>query len=105
MELRGCWEPKPTGPEINVLAKVLDEAARVRHARTPVPAYRPDEEPVTLAFVPVEAVTRDGAAPRAGRDADAVPAASPEADGPPPFVIEPDPGWGERTTLFGDADG
>jgi hypothetical protein len=107
MELRGCWEPRPAGPAINVLTKVLDDAARIRRGRAPMPAFAPEEAPAARAFVPVESVTSDRsiATPDDGEDelasADVSDAAQPLA----PFVIEPDPGWSERTSLFGDQEG
>jgi hypothetical protein len=106
-ELRGCWEPKPEGPEVSVLSRVLDEAGRVRQARTPVPAYRAGESPPGRAFVPVESVAR---APAEGRPADRPTGDSPPGDTaavepPPAFVIESEPGWAERTSLFGEPEG
>lgn len=106
MELRGCWEPRPTGAEINVLSKVLDDAARIRRDRAPMPAYAPEEAPAARAFVPIESVTSDRSMPAPADGAnDPAPADPPDAASPPPFVIEPDPAWSERTSLFGDPDG
>jgi hypothetical protein len=106
MELRGCWEPRPAGPEINVLAKVLDDAARIRRDRAPLPEYAPDEAPAARAFVPVESATGDRTMPARDDDRnDPASADPPDVAPPPPFLIEPDPGWNERTTLFGDQEG
>jgi hypothetical protein len=33
-----------------------------------------------------------------------VPAPPLDPPAPPAFVIEPDPGWGQRTSLFGDPE-
>ena len=106
MELRGCWEPAADASDVNVLSKVLDDATRVRSARAPVAAYRPGEAPPMRGFVPVESVI-DRAADAASA---AVSADEPNADhgsdvrAPDPFVIQPEPGWADRTSLFGDPD-
>ena len=106
LELRGCWEPRPAGPEINVLSKVLDDAARVRRDRAPLPAYAPEEAPTARAFVPVESVTSAREMPASDDGAGNLASADPpDAVAPAPFVIEPDPGWSERTSLFGDQEG
>lgn len=97
-ELRGCWEPKPEAAHLNVLSKVLDEAQRVRAARAPVPAYQPAAEPASRDFVPVEPIGEHLAAARGAVD-------PPLGEAPEPFVIEPEPAWAERTTLFGEPEG
>jgi hypothetical protein len=105
-ELRGCWEPKPHGPDVNVLSKVLDDAARLRKARTPVPAYRADDAPAGRDFVPVETVKprRGGVPSRERAPGDQAPI-GPPGDPLPPFVVEPEPSWGDRTSLFGEPEG
>jgi len=107
MELRGCWEPKPEAADVNVLSKVLDDAARVRRGRTPVPAYRPAEVRAARGFVPVESLaerpgetTSDPETVSAQGAGVSTPTAGPEV-----FVIEPETGWAERTSLFGDPEG
>jgi hypothetical protein len=105
-ELRGCWEPRPEGPELNVLSKVLDEAGRVRRARTPLPAYRVDETSPAREFVPVESLLTAPAAGRADDQPvdDSEPRETSAGQAPPAFVIEPEPGWAERTSLFGEPE-
>lgn len=81
--------------------------------------------PALRDFVPVESLTqgleaaktaRDqpGAAPSATESSTDLPPAnesppltdaSPANDALPAFVTEPDPGWDERTSLFGDREG
>ena len=105
-ELRGCWEPRSTGPEVSVLSNVLDEAARARRARAPVPAYRPGAEPATREFIPVESVTSGRSMSVSTDDVtDPVGVDSADAEAPAPFLIEIDPAWDERMTLFGDPEG
>ena len=103
-ERRGCWEPKPEAAHLNVLSKVLDEAQRVRAARAPVPAYHPSSEPAPRDFVPVDTGADAGTKNQPPRSAPGAVDPPAPVDSPPAYVIEPDPGWGERTTLFGDPE-
>ena len=96
------------------------EPHRLRGGRPTVQAYRNDPAPALRGFVPVESLAAREAPvqppaepvgvttatePSAGMPPAAVatPAGTPPAT--PAYVIEPDPGWNERTTLFGDPEG
>jgi hypothetical protein len=94
------------------------EPHRLRGGRPTVQAYRNDPAPALRGFVPVESLRAGYVAagqppgepaevPAADEPAADEPAAygTPAADAPPEFVIDPDQGWDERTTLFGDPEG
>lgn len=98
-ELRGCWEPKAETAHGDVLGKVIDDAQRLRVARASVPAYQAGDAPQPREFVPVETIS--AAAPV---DVPDPPLAEPGEATPPPFVLEPEPGWADRTSLFGDPE-
>ncbi len=89
------------------------EPHRLRGGRPAVQAYRNDVVPALRGFVPVESLVAGPEAqvqPQA-ETADRLTAIEPGGDLPPTsaaplaFVIEPDPVWTERTTLFGDPEG
>jgi hypothetical protein len=101
---------------------MAEEPHRLRGGRPAVQAYRSDQAAELRDFVPVEFVTKmapapartsrppkAAAAPRATEAAAAPPEPAAEvprpAAAPAAFVIEPDPGWSERTSLFGDPEG
>jgi hypothetical protein len=96
-ELRGCWEgraevapPQPTGVPVIPLHRLRAPAGRFPGGETFEAAAAMHRD-----FVPLDTMID----PPAGS------ADSPtEADGSmPPAVIEQDPDWAERTSLFGDA--
>ena len=88
------------------------EPHRLRGGRPAVQAYRNDQVPALRGFVPVESLVANPEArvPPPGELADPGTAMEPATDvppvsaTPPAFVIEPEPGWAERTSLFGDPE-
>jgi hypothetical protein len=120
LEQRGCWEPNPAAvAEAEQARSVMSvEPHRLRGGRPIVQAYRSDQAPALRDFVPVESLTKRAAGPvPQSRDlgpkaasleptTDIAPATDARVtDTPPTFVIEPDPNWSERTSLFGDPEG
>jgi hypothetical protein len=124
LEQRGCWEPSAAaGQPESPHAAIVEEPHRLRGGRAAVQAYRNEGPPALRDFIPVELVTKEAPAPgrpprapvpegglsrpSAAVPSTAVPSAAvpPPAAAPPAFVIEPDPGWDERTSLFGDPEG
>ena len=121
LEQRGCWELNAAAvAEAEQARSVLsEEPHRLRGGRPAVQAYRNGAAPVVRGFVPVESLTAGlEAVPQAsGELAEVATAIEPSANvppttgvdpattAPPAFVIEPEPGWNERTTLFGDPEG
>jgi hypothetical protein len=113
VEQRGCWEPKTTtGQPVGPHPTVIEEPHRLRGGRPIVQAYRGDGTSAPRDFVPLESLPGEAAAPvrRVDEPADIaaelepVPAPPLDPPAPPAFVIEPDPGWGQRTSLFGDPE-
>ena len=127
LEQRGCWQPNPAAvAEAEQARSVMAvEPHRLRGGRPTVQAYRNDPVPALRGFVPVESLAAEREAPiqppaepgdvttanepSAGvpPGARATPAGTPPTGtppAPPAFVIEPDPGWDERTSLFGDPE-
>ena len=97
------------------------EPHRLRGGRPTVQAYRNDPLPVLRGFVPVESLAAAQEVPMQPADgmtgtasSDGMPPAAvatragTQPTGTPPaplaFVIEPDPDWDERTSLFGDPE-
>jgi hypothetical protein len=97
LELRGCWQARPTEADDPAPGASL----RVRHRPQEAPIGE-EPEPITpaLAFVPVELLRPIVARPSQ------VPPAEP-AVGPPSAsaIAEAEESWGERTSLFGDLEG
>ena len=88
------------------------EPHRLRGGRPPVQAYRNDPVPALRGFVPVESLVAGPEAREQPPGEPADPATTiergdvrPATAAPPAFVIEPDPGWSERTSLFGEPEG
>ena len=120
LEQRGCWEPKTGAAEpASAVPSLVDEPHRLRGGRPAGQTYRNDGAPALRGFVPVESLTagvgteiqprrgEPGEAPAATEPSAVVPPATdalPATGAPPAFVIEPDPGWEGRTTLFGDRE-
>ena len=115
LEQRGCWESKAAAIEpANPRPSLDEEPHRLRGGRPIVQAYRNDEPATLRDFVPVESVmagvdTAPEPPRRKARDARATAERGPHDPAatvaPPTFVVEPEPGWDERTTLFGDGEG
>jgi hypothetical protein len=115
LEQRGCWELNPAAvAEAEQARSVMAVAPhRLRSGRPTVQAYRNDQAPALRGFVPVESLTagREAAGLPPGESTDFSTAIEPTAEAPPAtaappaFVIEPELGWGERTTLFGEPEG
>lgn len=126
IEQRGCWEPKTAaGEPASPRPSLVEEPHRLRGGRATVQTYRSDHVPALRDFVPVESLKESfetaraelgqpGDTPTATESSGDVPPAngsprlndgSAATDAPPAFVIEPDPGWDERTSLFGDREG
>ena len=121
LEQRGCWEPRTAaGEPESPSPSLVEEPHRLRGGRPTVRAYRNDGAPAPRGFVPIESLTAGvDAATKPPRDepggpttaidpsADGPPARDvpPATDAPPAFVIEPEPAWDERTSLFGDREG
>jgi len=114
LEQHGCWESKTAaGEPESPRPSLVEEPHRLRGGRPTVQAYRSDATPALRGFVPVEPLTAgvEAAGQASGEAVDTPTASEPAADVPPAkgapqaFVIEPEAGWGERTSLFGDPEG
>jgi hypothetical protein len=108
LEQRGCWEPKPTPAEPESPRPSLAEEPHRLRGRPSVQVHGVDHAPALRDFVPVELLAPAAqAAVQPPAEPGDTPTAidPPTANGPPAFVIEPEPRWGERTSLFGDPEG
>jgi hypothetical protein len=132
LEQRGCWAPKAAaGEPASPRPTLVEEPHRLRGGRRPTtPTFGTDTTRALRDFVPVETLTVRRATESKAERAEpeptpvAVPAEPeptpvavehgadehgaerpPARNAPPAFVIEPDPAWNERTSLFGEPDG
>jgi len=109
LELRGCWEPGPAAAAEAEQTRSVQPAERhrLRGGRSAPRTADPDGPP-PRDFVPIESLTLERTKPTeppAASTTDTPRDDSEAAAAPPAFVIEPDLGWGERTSLFGDPEG
>lgn len=99
MEQRGCWQQRVPGAEAAAAAPTAPQ----RRGDSGAPASQDADRVahVLLEFIPVELVSR-------AELRDQAPAEAP-AEVPPeaqrlPIPPEPEPGWSERTSLFGEQE-
>jgi hypothetical protein len=108
-EQRGCWELGPSAAAEAQQTRSVQpvERHRLRGGRS-APRTADPGGPPSRDFVPIESLTARRTTPAelpAELAADQPVVESPAVDAPPAFVIEPEPAWGERTSLFGDREG
>jgi hypothetical protein len=105
----GCWELGPAAAAEAEQTRAVQpvERHRLRGGRS-APRTADPGGPPSRDFVPIESLTPMSTMPTElpdPRAADQSVVDSPAADVPPAFVIEPEPAWSERTSLFGDPEG
>lgn len=109
LEQRGCWEQGAAASAEAEQARSVQpvERHRLRGGRS-APRTADPNDPPARSFVPIESLTPLPGKPTTLPEGPAVRETSddpPASAAPPAFVIEPEPGWGERTSLFGDPEG